>query len=89
MGVHAKMDGAQRVARRRAALRAQGLRPLQVWLPDLRDAGVRETIRADAAALSAQARTWAGVVDDAEAMIADVLDRLPLYDWSDPEPAGR
>ncbi|MCY4431366.1 MAG: DUF3018 family protein, partial [Rhodospirillales bacterium] len=25
---------AQRVAKRRAALRAQGLRPVQIWVPD-------------------------------------------------------
>jgi len=34
----------ERVARRRAALRAQGLRPMQVWVPDLRDAEVRRQI---------------------------------------------
>ena len=26
--------GVQRVAKRRAALRSQGLRPIQIWVPD-------------------------------------------------------
>ena len=36
MGKHEKLTSRERVARRRAALRAQGLRPKQFWLPDVR-----------------------------------------------------
>jgi Antitoxin MazE-like len=31
--------GAERVQRRRAKLRAAGLRPVQIWVPDTRGAG--------------------------------------------------
>lgn len=37
-----KGTGAQRVQRRRDKLRAAGLRPVQVWLPDTRAAGFAE-----------------------------------------------
>jgi hypothetical protein len=39
------MSRAQRVARRRAKLRAAGLRPVQKWLPDTRDPGFVEECR--------------------------------------------
>jgi hypothetical protein len=35
----------ERVRRRREALRAQGLRPVQVWVPDTRRAGFAEECR--------------------------------------------
>ena len=76
MGVHENLTGAQRAARYRAAKRAQGLRPRQVWVPDLRDPKVRARLQADAAALAAQAHRWADVIDDAEAMTGEVLDDL-------------
>jgi hypothetical protein len=37
---------------RRARLRAQGLRPIQHWVPDLRDPRVRAAIRREAASLA-------------------------------------
>ncbi len=37
-----KGTGAQRVRRRRDKLRAMGLRPVQIWLPDTRAAGFAE-----------------------------------------------
>lgn len=93
MGKHEKLTGAERVAKRRVELRAQGLRPKQIWLPDLRDPKVRAQIQADAAALAAQAHRWHDVIDDAEALGAEVLDGLPPYDWGDdpgvaPEPSA-
>jgi Protein of unknown function (DUF3018) len=87
MGVHETFTGAQRVAKRRAALRAQGLRPKQIWLPDLRDPKVRAEIRADAAALAAQAHRWQDEFADAEALSGEVLDGLPPYNWGD-DPRG-
>jgi hypothetical protein len=36
---------AERVARRRAKLRAAGLRPVQLWLPDTRDPQFQEECR--------------------------------------------
>jgi hypothetical protein len=42
----------QRMAARRQRLRALGLRPVQHWVPDLRDARVRADLRRQGALLS-------------------------------------
>lgn len=73
MGVHEKMTGAQRTARYRAAKRAQGLRLKQIWVPDLSNPVMRARLQADAAALAAQGSRWADIIDNAEAMTAEVL----------------
>ena len=39
------MSRAERVARRRAKLRAEGLRPVQLWVPDTRDPAFVEECR--------------------------------------------
>lgn len=41
----------QRVQKHRAALRASGLRPLQIWVPDTRRAGFAEECRRQSLAL--------------------------------------
>ena len=43
---------AQRMAARRERLRAQGLRPVQHWVPDLRDPKVRAALRREIAAMA-------------------------------------
>lgn len=45
-------SAAERMRARRERLRAQGLRPVQHWVPDLRDPKVRAAIRREAALLS-------------------------------------
>ncbi len=85
MGVHVNLTGAQRVAKRRAALRAQGLRPRQIWLPDLRDPKVRARIQADAAALAAQSHRWDDFWIDIEALQADLWDSEPPPLFRDPD----
>jgi hypothetical protein len=42
----------ERMQARRERLRAQGLRPVQHWVPDLRDASIRAAIRREAAQLA-------------------------------------
>jgi hypothetical protein len=42
----------QRMQARRKRLRAQGLKPVQFWVPDLRNRRVRAEIRREAALLS-------------------------------------
>jgi hypothetical protein len=42
----------QRMRERRARLRAQGLRPVQHWVPDLRDPKVRADLRRQGALLA-------------------------------------
>ena len=60
----------QRMAARRARLRAQGLRPVQYWVPDLRDPKVRADLRR-------QARLMARHPEN------DVIDAWidAAYDW--------
>ncbi len=84
MGVHQSLTGAQRVAKRRAALRAQGLRPKQIWVPDLRDPTIRLAVQADAAALAAQAHKWDDLWIEMEALQADLWDSEPAPSYRDP-----
>ena len=42
---------AERVQKHRAALRAAGLRPVQIWVPDVRRPGFAEECRRQSAAL--------------------------------------
>ena len=80
MGVHQNLTGAQRVAKRRAALRAQGLRPKQTWVPDVRDPKVLEGIRRSVAIIRADKDE-----NDVMAMLASLYDEVmagePDYDW--------
>jgi hypothetical protein len=52
MGTHERISSRERVAKRRAAMRAQGLRPKQIWVPDLRDPAVQERLREQARSLA-------------------------------------
>jgi Protein of unknown function (DUF3018) len=61
----------QRMAARRQRLRAQGLRPVQHWVPDLRNPKVLAQIRREAAMLSrhpedAAVDDWLDTVRDPE-----------------------
>ena len=62
----------QRMASRRARLRAQGLRPVQHWVPDLRNPKVRADLRR-------QARLMARHPEN------DIMDNWieAAYDWND------
>ncbi len=62
----------ERMAARRKRLRAQGLRPVQHWVPDLRDPKVL-------ADLCRQARLMAQPVE--EGALDDWIERA--YDWSE------
>src|SRR5882757_5006343 len=64
----------QRMASRRERLRAQGLRPVQHWVPDLRDPKVLAEIRREGAMLSKHPE---------DAAIDDWLDTIrDPEDWS-------
>jgi DNA-binding LacI/PurR family transcriptional regulator len=52
MGSHEKVSSKERVARRRAALRAQGLRPKQFWVHDTRRPGFWDEINRQARAIA-------------------------------------
>jgi hypothetical protein len=62
----------ERMSARRARLRAQGLRPVQHWVPDLRDPRVRADLRR-------QGRLLARHPENAE--IDAWIERA--YDWSE------
>ena len=62
--------GAQRVQRRRDKLRAAGLRPVQIWVPDTRAAGFAEEcarqarlIRTAEAPDAAESEAWFATAD--------------------------
>lgn len=48
-----RMPPRERVRFHRERLRAQGLRPIQIWVPDVRARGFRDAARRQAAAVAA------------------------------------
>ena len=70
---------AQRVEKRRAALRAQGLRPIQIWVPDTRAPGFAEECARQAAIVDAANREDADLMDFADAALDDIAE---LGDWT-------
>ena len=62
----------QRMQARRKRLKAQGLRPVQFWVPDLRDPKMR-------AALRREAKLLARPVEDGA--LDDWIEKA--YDWSE------
>lgn len=68
----------QRMQARRKRLRAQGLRPVQYWVPDLRDPKVRAKIRQDGRRLAQHSENA-----EIDRFIEAAYDwnELPPYDW--------
>jgi len=64
----------QRVRRRRDALRASGLRPVQIWVPDTRRAGFAEECRRQAKATAAADAEDRDLIDFLDASLADLHD---------------
>lgn len=62
-----------RVARHRASLRAQGLRPIQLWVPDVRSDQFRQAAHAQSLA-AANAPSAAEDQAFIDALAADMLD---------------
>ena len=71
------MTTAERVAKRRAALRAQGLTPRTVWLPDRTSLAFQERVRRDTSVINDMRREG-----DTVAFI-DAIQYWPdeAYDW--------
>jgi hypothetical protein len=84
MGYERPHTGAERVAKRRAALRAQGLRPKTVWVPDTRTPEFTEQAQKACEKLWELFSDEAGMIAFAEAMTDEVLADLPLP-WNDDE----
>ena len=67
---------AQRVAKRRAALRAQGLRPVQIWVPDTRAPGFAEECARQAAIVDAANRADGELMRFMDAAAVDLDEHL-------------
>jgi Protein of unknown function (DUF3018) len=74
MGVHERMTGAERVAKRRAALRAKGMKLRQFWVPDPSNAGVRAQLTREAQEIRRL---------DAASDVAAFIESIRLDGWSD------
>ena len=66
-----------RVATHRAQLRAKGMRPIQIWVPDTRAPGFAEEARRQSRLVDA---------DDEFEEIMDFIERVSVFDEDD-EPA--
>lgn len=62
----------QRVQKRRDALRAAGLRPVQIWVPDTRRPGFEAECRRQAALVAQFDRSDAALNDFMDAALDDV-----------------
>lgn len=65
-----------RVQKRRDALRASGLRPLQIWVPDTRRAGFTEECRRQSKLVSASDALDSELEAFADAALADLDDEV-------------
>ena len=52
----ARSSSAKKVRTHRAKLRAQGLRPIQIWVPDVNDPKIREQIKREARLIARSAQ---------------------------------
>lgn len=64
----------ERVQKRRDALRAAGLRPVQIWVPDTRRPGFANECRRQAALVAQADRSEAGLDDFMDAALSDMDD---------------
>lgn len=64
----------ERVQKRRAALRAAGLRPVQIWVPDTRRPGFAAECRRQAALVAQADRADADLGDFMDAALTDLDD---------------
>jgi hypothetical protein len=66
----------ERVERRRDALRAQGLRPVQIWLPDVRKPGFDDECRRQARIVAASDRGDDDLMQFLDDAAADLFSTL-------------
>lgn len=67
----------RRVQKRREHLRAQGLRPVQIWLPDTRRAGFNEECARQARLTAEADRLDVGLDAFLDDVLEDLDDHLP------------
>jgi Protein of unknown function (DUF3018) len=66
----------ERVRKRREALRASGLRPLQIWVPDTRRPGFAEECRRQSLLVAKADSADSELQDFMEAALADLDDEV-------------
>ena len=69
----------ERVQKHRDALRAQGLRPIQIWVPDARTEGFAEECARQVAKATAPDRSDPELMSFVDAALDDLAD---LGDWN-------
>ncbi|HEY4124439.1 MAG TPA: antitoxin MazE family protein [Rhizomicrobium sp.] len=63
MAAHSTSASANKVRAHRAKLRAQGLRPIQIWVPDVNDPKIRERIKQEARLIAAHEKDDLAFID--------------------------
>jgi hypothetical protein len=71
------LSSADRVRRRRDKMRAAGLRPIQIWVPDTRAPGFAEECRRQCALIAAADETDAGRAE------TEFWERASADSWDD------
>ena len=64
----------ERVKKRREAMRAAGLRPVQIWVPDSRRAGFADECRRQSRLVAKADARDAALAQDMDAALADIFD---------------
>ena len=67
----------ERVRKRRAALRAAGLRPVQIWVPDARKPGFAEECRRQSRIVAEADLADPDLLETMDAALADVGEWTP------------
>ena len=67
-------DGAKRVRKHREKMKAAGLKPVTIWVPDVNTPGYREALARDIARINAD--------DESTRVMEDMLELADFSDWT-------
>ena len=66
-------DGAERVRKHREKMKAAGLKPVTIWVPDVNASGYREALARDIARINAD--------EESTRVMEDMLELADFSDW--------
>ena len=66
-------DGAKRVRKHREKMKAAGLKPVTIWVPDVNTPGYREALARDIARINAD--------EESTRVMEDMLELADFSDW--------
>jgi hypothetical protein len=69
----AMTDGAKRVRKHREKMKAAGLKPVTIWVPDVNAPGYREALARDIARINAD--------EESTRVMEDMLELADFSDW--------